>query len=277
MYTTKNKEIMIRKLRILLLFATVSVFTACDEDGGINFFTLDQDIAFGKQMDSVILANPSEYSILSEAQYQASYEHINRIRNAVLASDDLKYKDRFPWQVRIIHNDEVLNAFAAPGGYLYFYTGLIKYLDNEAQLAGVMAHEIAHADKRHSTETMTKMYGFSTLLQIVLGQNPSALEQILSELALGATNLKFSRNHEYEADEFAVRYLYDTTYDPKGVAGFFEKLMDEGQRPKIPEFLSTHPDPGNRVEAINKVWISLGSKQGEAYSDRYMQFKNTLP
>ena len=62
MYTTKNKEIMIIKLRILLLFATVSVFTACDEDGGINFFTLDQDIAFGKQMDSVILANPSDTS-----------------------------------------------------------------------------------------------------------------------------------------------------------------------------------------------------------------------
>lgn len=268
---------MTRKLLLFVMLTSTLAFTACDKDGGINFFTLDQDIEFGQQMDATIVAPESEFTILSETQYSASYDHINRIMNTVLASDDLKYRDRFPWQVRIIHNDEVLNAFAAPGGYLYFYTGLIKYLDNEAQLAGVIAHEIAHADKRHSTETMTKMYGFSTLLQIVLGQNPSALEQILSELALGATNLKFSRNHEYEADEFAVRYLYDTTYDPKGVAGFFEKLMDEGQRPKIPEFLSTHPDPGNRVEAINKVWISLGSKQGEAYSDRYMQFKNTLP
>lgn len=268
---------MTKKLLVFLMLATVSIFTACDKDGGINIFTLDQDIAFGEQLDSTILATPSEYPILSTTLYPASYEHINRVMNAVLVSNDLKYKDRFPWQVRIIQNDEVLNAFAAPGGYLYFYTGLIKYLDNEAQLAGVMAHEIAHADKRHSTETMTKMYGFSTLLQIILGQNPSVLEQILSELALGATNLKFSRNHEYEADEFAVRYLYDTDYNPLGVAGFFEKLMGEGHQTKIPEFLSTHPDPGNRVEAINKVWVSLGSKQGSDFTDRYQQFKNSLP
>lgn len=245
-----------------------------------NFFTVKQDIEFGQELKAQIATDPETYPVLDETAYPDAYEHIRRIRDNVLASDDLKYKDRFDWEVYIIHNDEVLNAFAAPGGYMYFYTGLIHYLDHESYLAGVMGHEMAHADKRHSTKTMTKVYGYSILLNILLGKDPSKMEEIIRDLALGLGALKFSRNHEYEADEFAVRYLYDTDYHPRDIAGFFEQLTDDGRLSgRTPEFLSTHPDPGNRIEAIDEVWGSLGSQQGstEDYSGSWSDFHNSLP
>ncbi|HRW63507.1 MAG TPA: M48 family metallopeptidase, partial [Bacteroidales bacterium] len=163
-------------------------------------------------------------------------------------------------------------------GKMYFYTGIIKFLDNEAEFAGVMAHEMAHADRRHTTNTMTKEYGFSLLLSALLGDDPSLLATIASDLAQGLGSLAFSRDHEYEADQYAVRYTDDGAgdynYYPKGISAFFEKM--EGQSTP-PEFLSTHPSPENRLEKINEFWVSIGSPGGESYAERYTDFKNSLP
>lgn len=248
---------------------------SCSEDGGFNIFTLEQDKQFGADFDHEIM-NSSEYNVLSESQYSDAYTHLKRITDDLLRSDDLNHADDFVWKVRLIRDDDVLNAFAVPGGYMYFYTGLIKYLDDEAQFAGVVAHEMAHVDKRHSTEQMTKMYGFEFLLGMILGEDPEAWAEIAAELAKGLGNLQFSRSNEYEADEYAVKYSSDTDLNPKGVAGFFEKLEAE-DRPKVPEFLSTHPSPDNRIETIDEVWRSIGSPEGENYTDRYNNFKNSLP
>jgi predicted Zn-dependent protease len=267
---------------LFLGFIITSMFSSCKKDEGLNIFSVKQDMEFGQQMDSMIMANPSDYPVLDKQEYPGAYLHLDRIKDAILDSDDLNYDDKFVWKARIIEDDEMLNAFATPGGYLYFYTGLIKYLDNESQFAGVMAHEICHADKRHSTETMTKVYGASILLNVLLGKDPSKLAEIAADLALGLGSLKFSRNHEYEADEYAVRYTYDTSYDPKGVAGFFIKLEDENAAGGSPEFLSTHPDPGNRVEEIIQHWENLGSRVldeeiEQTHIDNYKDFKNSLP
>lgn len=261
-----------RKLFFIPLAFILLALWSCDE-GNLNFFTVDQDIQFGQQLDSSILADPTNYPILNENDYPEAYQHLRRIRDEILQSGQLRYASRFDWEVKII-DQNILNAFAAPGGYLYYYTGLIHFLDNEAQFAGVMAHEIAHADRRHSTEMITKQYSFSVLLGILLGDNPSMLAQILADLTVNLGALKYSRNNEYEADEYAVKYLNDTDYHPLGVAGFFEKL-DGASSP--PEFLSTHPSPENRIEKIYETWQSLGSKVGETFPGRYQNFKNSLP
>ena len=269
------------KSKIVLISMIIGIFlafSACDEEGNLNFFTLEQDVEFGEEFHAQLLTNTTEYPIISEAAAPEAYTHIKRIRDALLQSENIRYKDEFTWDVYIIDNDEVLNAFCVPGGKMYFYTGIIKYLENEAQFAGVMAHEMAHADKRHSTNTMTKSYGFTVLLNALLGDDPSVLAGIAADLALGLGELKFSRDHEYEADEFAVKYTNDASgendYFPKGIADFFIKM---GTQTTSLEFLSTHPDPGNRVDAINVVWTDLGSPTGEDYADRYLTFKNSLP
>lgn len=267
------------KLFLLTIFIGLAgLMISCDEDGGINFFTVEQDIEFGEEFHLQLIANPTEYPIIDPADAPDAYQHLERIRNALITSPNLKYAEKFSWDVYLIDNDTVLNAFCVPGGKMYFYTGIIEFLENEAQFAGVMAHEMAHADKRHSTKIMTKQYGFSLLLSALLGDDPSVLAGIAADLAQGLGTLYFSRDNEYEADEFAVKYTNDASGDndfyPKGIAGFFEMM---GTQSTSLEFLSTHPDPGNRVEAINTVWIGLGSPAGETYDTRYLSFKNSLP
>jgi len=263
-----------KRTLVPILFSLFLVLSSCDEDGSLNFFSLQQDKEFGQEFNRSILANDAEYPLVNENLYPDAYEHLRRIRDELLASDDLRYGNEFDWQVRIIENDDVLNAFCVPGGYMYFYTGLIKYLDDEAQFAGVMAHEMAHADRRHTTKRLTRAYGFQFLLAALLGDNPDAMAQIAAELAQGLGSLAFSRDDEYEADSYAVHYSADTDCDPRGVAGFFEKL-EGGTR--VPEFLSTHPNPGNRVGNIYEVWEGLGAPEGSLFSDRYQDFITSLP
>jgi predicted Zn-dependent protease len=267
-----------KSVNFLLLSVLTIIISGCSKDENadntINIFSVQDDISFGLQMRDEINANPADYPLLDQTQYAAAYAHIYRIRDSILESGDLKYADKFNWEVDIIQNDEVLNAFCAPGGYICVYTGIIKFLDNEAQFAGVLGHEMAHADRRHSTDQLTKAYGIQLLLGILLGNNQSQLAQIAADLAAGVAMLAFSRDAENEADEYSVKYLYNTSYDPTGVKGFFEKI---GGSPQPPEFLSTHPNPDNRYEHILAVWESLGGKTGGTFEDSYNQFKSTLP
>jgi len=265
--------------KLFLLLAMVSVtFSNCkkDDDSPATslFFSVNDDIQFGQDFKAELESNPQEYPLLDPIQYATAYQHIYRIRDSVLSSGLVDFTDEFAYEVYIVDNDEVLNAFAVPGGYLYFYTGIIKFLDNEAQFAGVMGHEMAHVSKRHSIKRLEKAYGIQLLFAIILGDSPSAMAQIAADLAAGLSSLAFSRTDEYQADEFAVKYLYNTSYDARGIAGFFTK-MESATHP--PEFLSTHPSPENRIEAIDAVWAELGGKTGQTFEESYQSFKNSLP
>lgn len=268
---------LLKRYSLLIFLAISTVAVSCKKeksnDNSINIFSIEDDKALGQQVADEIASDPAHYPILDPVQYASAYNHLGDIVNAVLSSDDLNHRDDFDWEFHIIHDDSVLNAFAAPGGKIYVYTGIIKYLDSEDQLAGVLGHEIAHADRRHVTDQLTKIYGVDFLLGLVIGNDSSLIGNVAESLA----SLKFSRTAEAEADEYSVIYLYDTDYDARGAARFFEKLIAQGQTGGTPEFLSTHPDPGNRVEAIKAKWQELGAKEGAEYPERYAEFKNSLP
>ncbi len=254
-----------------VLFTTTISVQSC-KDKKINIFSLNDDIELGKQVSEEIAANPQEYPLLDPNKYSAAYAHLQRITDNILNSGQVQYKDKFAWETHIINDDSTLNAFCTPGGYIYVYTGLIKYLESEDELAGVMGHEIAHADRRHSTNAMTRQYGIQLLLDIVFGQDKGALARVAVELK----ELQYSRDAEREADKYSVIYLYPTDYDARGAARFFEKLLANGNSGG-PQFLSTHPNPENRVENITKEWETLGGKEGQRFVERYQQFKNALP
>jgi len=248
--------------------------SSCSDDNSINLFSVEDDMALGQQADDQIRANAGEYAILDSAQYATAYQHLYRIRDIILASGKVKYADKFSWRCTILKNDTVVNAFCLPGGTMYFYTGLIKLLDNEAQFAGVMAHEMAHADRRHSTDQLTVAYGLDLLLEIVLGNNPSAIAQIAADLAAGLSTLAFSRQDEYEADEYAVKFLYPTVEDAASLGDFFTKLESQST---VPTFLSTHPSPEDRLEKINEHFKAEGGVHGQTFESRYGEFKAALP
>jgi predicted Zn-dependent protease len=255
------------------LFVWVSVFAGCSEGGGVNIFSIEDDIKLGQQLAAEIAANPQEYPVLDETQYATAYGHLRRITNTLLSSGEIRYRDKFVWQIKIIRDDNTLNAFCAPGGYIYVYTGLIKFLNKESELAGVMGHEIAHADLRHSTDRLTQQYGVQFLLDLLLGSNQNQLSQI----AAGLATLAYSRSNETQADEYSVKYLCRTEYDPAGTAGFFQKIIDSGQSGNTPAFLSTHPNPDNRVQNIQQKASQLTCNGSGSFDQRYADFKASLP
>ncbi len=265
---------------IIVLLIPLTLIHCENEDGSepkntdddFNLFSIERDKELGRKFSKQIESDTSDYDVLDSATNPEPYDFIYRVRDNILENATINYQNEFKWQVRIIQ-DTTLNAFCTPGGYIYFYTGLIKYLENEADFAGVMGHEIAHAAERHSTEQLTKKYGQSIIVSIVFGSDPGKLVQIANGLA----TLKFSRGDEKEADNRGVEYLNPTAYDARGVAGFFEKLQEEGDAGAVPQFLSTHPSPDNRVENITNKWEELGSKKGKEFPNRYAKFKNSLP
>ena len=247
---------------------------------GINLYTPADDKKLGAETAATIASNPTEYPILDRNRFPDAYNGLDAIFSQLLNSGAVRNKDLFDWQVHII-NQDVLNAFAVPGGYLYIYSGLIKFLDDESQLAGVIAHEMAHVDLRHSTSQLTKQYGLQMLTAMMLGENQSQLASMAASLATGLGSLAFSRNDEYQADATAVKYLSQSIYDPRGVAGFFVKLETQGTRAQsTPPFLSTHPSPADRIQKIEEAWRINGSKTGEGdgrFISRYARMKQSLP
>ncbi|NND33264.1 MAG: M48 family metalloprotease [Saprospiraceae bacterium] len=255
---------------ILILVISIG-FASCGDDG-INLFTVEDDLALGAQLREQILED-SSFVILDRSQYITSYQYLEEVVQEILNSGQVEHKDEFAWEVHLVHDDSTLNAFAAPGGFIFVYTGLIKFLDTKDDFVGVMGHEMAHADRRHSTQQLTQRYGIGLLLSVLSGGDPSTLVQILGSLV----SLKFSRSDESEADRYSVIYLCETPYAANGAASFFEKLTAQGTV-SPPAFLSTHPNPDDRVQAINEIAEDRGCDTAfNSNAGEWNGFKNSLP
>ena len=262
----------------LILIALTSItISSCgvinekNKGKGVNLFTVQQDKELGAQVAGEIDGNPAQFPVLDPVQHKDVYAYVNKVRDKILNAGGVDYKDDFEWRLRIIHDDSTLNAFCTPGGYIYIYTGILKFLDSEDQFAGVLGHEIAHADMRHSTRQMTSMFGVDVLLQVLAGDRV-ALASVTGQLI----GLKFSRKHETEADQKSVEFLCGTDYNADGGAGFFQKIEDAGGS-NVPEFLSTHPDPGNRIEHFHEAAIGLACQGRKDYKSEYQQMLSKLP
>ncbi len=269
------KKILSGWLRMGALAGTAFISLSCSNptDGTLNIFSVSDDISLGQQVRDEILANPAQYPILDRVQYKPVYDYLYGLRNTILNSGQVFYKDRFEWEIYVVRDDNTLNAFVTPGGYIFVYTGLLKFLTAEDQLAGVMGHEMAHADRRHSTDQLTRRYGLSLLLDVALGRDRSRIVDIAGSIAL----LGYSRSSESEADEYAVRYLCPTEYEADGVADFFARMMELGGGSSVPPFLSSHPSDEERVQAARAKKQELacaGSRTGET---QYNAFKALLP
>ncbi len=271
------------KMKGALIVLGLFAFNSCKIGSG--FVTalmpdISEDAKLGAQVSQEIESKPSEYPILAESGNQEVYAYVRGITNKILNSGAVENRVAFPWKVKIIKDDKTLNAFCTPGGYIYVYTGLIKYLDSEDQLAGVMGHEIAHADKRHSMRQLVQTYGVQALLGIGAAVATSGKSQgtqqtasTVAQVATSVVGLSFSRDHETEADNTSVKYLCGTDYNAAGSAGFFEKI---GNASTPPEFLSTHPSPANRVQNIYAQAEKAGCKGTTKNASQYQRIKNLL-
>jgi len=252
-------------------------FNSCESGtgSGINLYSPSDDVAMGRQLDSEIRKNPQEYPIYNN---QAAHNYLQDMLNQIIQSDEIKYRGVFDYKVAIL-NSNTINAFATPGGYVYVYRGLLNFLDNEATLAFILAHEVAHAERRHATKRMTKQLGMSVLLSVVLGNNPSQLAEIAGNLLTGLELLRNSREDEYEADEYAFRYLLSTKWYPGAGIMFFDQISQGSSGNDFTELFSTHPLDDKRKNALNELIKkhNLGSpNESNIFSQKYQQFKATI-
>jgi Zn-dependent protease with chaperone function len=214
---------------------------------GWNLFSKEQDVQLGREAAAQV---EQQMPVVRDAQLNNYVQEIGRR----LASSPAA--DKYPYTFKVI-NDQSINAFALPGGPTYVHTGLIKAADNEAQLAGVMAHEIAHVALRHGTHQASKANAVqlpAMILGGILGGNGGMLGQLAQlGVGLGANSvlLKFSRDAERDADRLGARLMAQAGYNPLEMARFFEKLQAKGGSGG-PAFLSSHPDPGNRVSIVQE-------------------------
>ncbi len=249
----------LKKKKLWFVFLAVLI-AACSAIQSLNIFPVEQDVALGSEFALQLQNSPKDYPVYNNPNVK---NYINqKIFQPILQSPDVLHKNIFKYNLEIIKNDTILNAFAVPGGPVYVYTGLLKYLDSEAALAGVLGHEIAHAERRHATNRMTKQMGIQMLSQLVLGQNPSQTAMIVSNLFTGMTLLANSRADEDESDQVSMKYLQATKFYPGAVKFFFEKMRDDGKVEKggqgIAVFLSTHPDPIARIASADQRLKAAG-------------------
>jgi len=249
------------------------MLASCSKDESV-FPTLTQDVWIGWRIDSAITANPEQFNVLERSKYPAIYSYTEGILQQLLESGKVRNAETFSWQIRVINDKSVISAFAAPGGYIYLYTGLLMALDNEAQLAGLIAHELAHIDCRHVTQMILRHYNLSTFENIAAGYRQAELGSIILGLVNGDSTLKFSCSNEHEADRLALECLFITSYDSYELISMYSKLLGY---PNGTQFFNIHPWDDERIENAEAVWENLGGMHGEKFAERYLAFKKSLP
>jgi predicted Zn-dependent protease len=210
--------------------------------GKVNLYSLEKEIALGKQLAQQV----ERQSKLVKDPIVAEY--VNRIGQNLVRNSDAKV----PFTIKVIEDPQV-NAFALPGGFFFVNSGLILKAETEAELAGVMAHEIAHVCARHGTRQATRaqIAQIATLPLIFAGGAAAYGIYEASGLLLPMTFLKFSRNNEAEADYLGLQYMYKTGYDPTAFVDFFEKLetLEKRKPGTVSKLFATHPPTEERKSA----------------------------
>ena len=228
---------------------------------GWNLFSPEQDIEMGQQASKEA---EKQLAILNNRQATAYVDALGKQLAAHAPGN------KYPFQYKIV-NDKNINAFALPGGFIYINRGAIEAADNEAQLAGVIAHETGHVVLRHGTNQVSKAYVAQAPLAVlggVLGSN--SVGSVLGQLGVGfATNsllLKYSRDAERQADLIGTQILYDTGFNPQAMVDFFEKIQAESKG-RSSEFFSDHPNPGNRISYVQQEIGKLGGAPPQIRGD----------
>ena len=206
----------------------------------LNFFSIDREEALGRELSQEV---EQQAKLIKDPVIT---EYVNRIGQTLVRNSDAKV----PFVIKVV-DDEQVNAFALPGGFFYVNSGVLLAADNEAELAGVMAHEIAHVAARHATRNATKqeIWNLASLPLIFVGGPVTMAIRQVAGLAVPMSFLKFSRDAEREADFLGVQYEYAAGYDPTAFVDFFEKIdaLEKQKHGFIARAFSTHPMNDDRI------------------------------
>ena len=230
----------LRSLRWVVLAALLGSCVATGPGGKTSFVVVptSQEVAIGQAMAQEI-ANTEKK--LPDSTWQAYLTEVGQKLVKVCDRKDREY------HFTVVESEQI-NAFAAPGGFVYFYTGLLHKMENEAELAAVMAHEVSHVVARHGAKRLQAAMGVSLAYELVFGKNSSQTLQTAVGVGMSLLFASYSRENEREADDFAVTYMIRSGYDPTAMETMFGKLAASGtEQNAFEKLVSSHPESQERV------------------------------
>lgn len=262
-------------LILITMFSLVTPQLSCATARGAGRAIADtvlpvsQENELGKQMSAEV---EQELKILENPEITAWVKGMG-LNIAKAARNDIPKGIQFTFKV--VDDDETVNAFAMPGGHIYIYTGLLKKAENEAEIAAVMGHEIAHVTRRHIAKRLTAAYGLQALASVAVGSNPGLVTELVAGIVANGYLLKHSRDAERDSDDFGLDYIVDAGYSPMGYVSFFRKLAES---PQPPALISSHPNPKERVTNAKKkiAKLSAGVRNRSVGTDVYRQKMSAL-
>jgi predicted Zn-dependent protease len=266
-------------LKSQLVFCTSVAFTAfilggCATLGGVMgqmyLMTSDQEVAAGLELSKEV---PKQYKIYNNSTVTAYVQKVGARIVQKCGRQDITY------HFAVIQNEE-MNAFSLPGGYVYMYTGLMESINDEAALAAVLAHEISHVVARHAAERLSSMYAADAIQTAILGENPGLFGQIMAGAMTAGGLLAYGRENEYEADDLGQKYMYAAGYDPNAMGDVMRKIisLESGDPSKLGEMLATHPPTSDRLARIEAA-IAAEPKLANSVRNAtdYAKIKAMLP
>ncbi len=227
-----------------------------------------QEEQLGRQMRSQVL---QKYPPLQDPQVQ---QYVDQVGQRVVRTIGGRPQG-IDYSFTVVKGDQI-NAFTMPGGDIYVYTGLLKAADNEAQLAGVLAHEVGHVVNRDVAEQLVTQYGLQALASAALGQNPGVIAQLVASVAEQGYLLHYSRAQESDADQVGLKLMARAGYNPEAFVSFFQILERQQKGPQPPEFLSSHPSPQNRIAQAQQEIRQMSNPPTALDRDRYQQVMRQL-
>ncbi len=240
----------------------------------INIFSDQEEADLGEQFANEI---EKDLDINDDADLNSYIQELGQL----LVSHSKRHNIAYTF--KIVSSEEV-NAFAIPGGHVYVNVGLLRISETESELAGVIAHEIGHVVERHGMKQLTKQMGMVMISQLIFGEDPDKIQEIISQITLSGVLMKYSRDAEREADRNAVEITYAAELNPSGIVKFFDKLQrqkdqkDSQISTQIQKLISSHPLTSERISNVKKLISKLPPRPLRQRSlQRFLQLKKQLP
>jgi len=264
------------RVPLLVIIGLVICSCATTGPGGKKSFILisdEQEIGLGQSVSEQVLQQEKP---LADSVWQA---YLTEVGQKIARVSD---RSTLPFHFTVLENDQI-NAFATPGGYLFFYTGILRMMESEDELAAVMAHEISHVVARHSVKTIQAYYGGAIALDLILGDKSEDLVGQVTGLVFNLALQGYGRSNEHEADEYGLLYMKNAGYNPQAMVTMFDKLAalsgDQGDRGWFENLVATHPETKERIARMKTRIASYPPDitQRPIKKSRYDQMKKRLP